>query len=493
MITALKNITFAIWILFSTTAFAQVKFEKVYGSTGYDKGYSVAQMYDIGYAVVGTTTSFGSGSTDVYLLKTDSMGIAVGQKTFGGINIDQAYSIESTSDSGLVIAGYTNSFGAGGYDMYVIKTDKNCNTVWEKTYGGTNWDFAYSVQQTYDGGYIIAGGTYSSGNGSEDMYLVKTNSDGDTLWTKTYGGINDDEIKSIKQTVDSGFIFTGYTKSMGDVSGDIYAIRTDRNGNTIWTYKYSGGSEDYSYDVLEDSSGPFPFYYIAGETKISPTNLEGIVLTVGPTGFLVTTKLYVGAAHDGVNSIAQTVDGRFATVGYTYSFGAGMSDLVMYREKPIGTYAGSTSFGGGNIDKGYCIKNTKDGGYIMCGTSLSFSALDRIFLIKTDSMGVATGGVINTTTGINSLSKASGSKFTVYPNPANDAITIVTGLDASSDTDLIVIVTDLLGREKLSLPILMNASSSPILLNTQGLETGVYFINLSGENYFSAQKLIIQK
>ena len=290
-------------MVLSCSAFAQIKFERVYGSTGYDYGYSVAQMYDSGYAVVGTTTSFGSGSTDMYLLRTNSMGVAIGQKTFGGINIDQAYSVESTIDSGLVIAGYTNSLGFGGYDMYVIKTDKNCDTLWTKTYGGTNWDFAYSIQQTADSGYVIAGGTYSSGNGSEEVFLVKTNSYGDTLWTKTYGGLNDEEARSVKQTSDGGYILTGYSKSFGDSNGDIYTIKTDSMGDTLWTYTYQGTLDDLSYDVLEDNTGAG--YIISGETKSVALGFQGIIIRLNTSGTQISAStIYGSTANDGIHSIA---------------------------------------------------------------------------------------------------------------------------------------------------------------------------------------------
>ena len=170
----MKNFVKLIFFIFiicpSNYTIAQaVKFEKVYGGTGYDYGHSVAQTFDKGYVIAGATTSFGVGSTDAYILKTDSMGVVLWQKTFGGINIDQFYSIKETSDSGFVMAGFTNSEGNGGYDMYVVKTDKNGDSLWTKSFGGTNWDFAYSVEQTSDGGYIIAGATYSYGNGNTDI------------------------------------------------------------------------------------------------------------------------------------------------------------------------------------------------------------------------------------------------------------------------------------------------------------------------------------
>ncbi len=309
---------------------AQITFSHVYGGGGYDYGYAVTQTYDSGYVVAGATTSFGNGSTDAYILKTDSLGNVIWQKTFGGINIDQAFSVKQTRDSGLVIAGYTNSFGHGGYDMYVIKTNKLGDTVWTKTYGGSNWDFAYSIDTTTDGGYIIAGGTYSYGKGNEDMYLIKINSSGDTTWTKTYGGINDDEIKSVKHTSDGGYILTGSTKSFGDTNGDIYTIKTNDMGDTLWTYRYAGAQEDYSYDVIERANGSF---VIVGKTN--STNLGGfdcISLYFTNAGVLGYTSIDGGNQDDGFNSIVENPSGFLGIVGYTGSYGYanGSSDFYMF-------------------------------------------------------------------------------------------------------------------------------------------------------------------
>lgn len=489
---ALKHIlVIALSILMPSIAFSQVQFEKVYGSTGYDYGYSVTQMLDTGYAVVGATSSFGSGNTDVYLLKTDSMGVALGHKTFGGINIDQAFSVKSTSvDSGLVIAGYTNSFGYGGYDMYVIKTNKNCDSVWTKTYGGTNWDLAYSVEPTSDGGYIIAGGTFSYGNGGEDMYLVKTDANGDTIWTKTYGGVFDEEAKSVKQTSDGGYILTGSSKSFGDLNGDILTIKTNSFGDTLWTYKYQGSLDDNSYDIIEDNTGAG--YIISGETKSAALGFQGLIIRLNLLGVQISaSSIYGSTANDGISAITQTADGRFATIGYTYSYGAGASDFSFYIENPIGSFVGSVTFGGSNVDKGYCIKNTFDGGFIICGTALSFSTFERIYLIKTDSLGVASGSVISVATEVENSIGTSDSNFLIYPNPTNSEIFIQP--NSAIKSEFIITIYDVLGKKIYSQKNATHSSTERILISTEHFQTGVYTVNILSENYLSNQKLIIQK
>lgn len=489
---ALKHIlAVAVSILMPSIAFSQVKFEKVYGSTGYDYGYSVTQMLDTGYAVVGATSSFGSGNTDVYLLKTDSMGVALGHKTFGGINVDQGFSVKSTSvDSGLVIAGYTNSFGHGGYDMYVIKTKKNCDTVWTKTYGGTNWDFAYSIEPTSDGGYIIAGGTFSYGNGGEDMYLVKTDANGDTVWTKTYGGAFDEEAKSVKQTSDGGYILTGTSKSFGDINGDILTIKTNSLGDTLWTYKYQGTLDDNAYDIIEDNTGAG--YILSGETKSAALGFQGIIIRLNLLGVQISANsIYGSTANDGISAITQTADGRFATIGYTYSYGAGASDFSFYIENPIGSFVGSVTFGGTKVDKGYCIKNTFDGGFIICGTALSFSTFERIYLIKTDSLGASSASVINVTTEVDNSISYRDSDFLIYPNPSNSEFFIQA--NSSIKSEYTITIYDVLGKEVYTQKVDASSSSNRISVNTEYFQAGIYTVNILSENYLSNQKLIIQK
>ena len=131
---------------------------------------------DHGFIITGSTKSFGAGAEDVWLLKTDSSGDSVWSKTFGGISYDAGYYIQQTSDKGYIIAGYTESFGAGNWDVWLIKTDINCDTLWTKTFGGSSNEFGESVKQAFNGGYILSGYTYSFGNGDYDFWLISLDS-----------------------------------------------------------------------------------------------------------------------------------------------------------------------------------------------------------------------------------------------------------------------------------------------------------------------------
>ncbi len=202
------------------------KFYTRFGGYGHDIGYSVIQTLNGHYAVTGSTGSFGNGNSDVYLAFVDSMGWVRWEKSYGGFNNDIGKSIIQLADSGFVIAGYTNSFGAGGYDMLVVRTDKAGTLIWQKTFGGLDWDFGNCVIEASNGGFIICGHTYSFGYGKSDGYLVKLDINGNYQWQKTYGGNEDDNFKSIIETYNNLFTVVGATGSYGDLDGDAWLFKT---------------------------------------------------------------------------------------------------------------------------------------------------------------------------------------------------------------------------------------------------------------------------
>jgi hypothetical protein len=235
-----------------------------FGGSDWDEYYSVQQTSDDGYILAGYTESFGAGLSDFLLDKRVSYGFRQWNRTFGGTSWDKAKSVQQTSDGGYILAGFTGSYGAGFSDLWLVKTDADGNEQWNKTFGGFDWDTAESVQQTSDNGYILAGYTFSYGAGSADVWLLKTDADGNKQWDRTFGGTGDDFASSVQQTADDGYILAGYTESLGAGSFDAWLIKADSEGNEQWNRTFGGAEMDSSFSVQQTADGG---YILAGYTE----------------------------------------------------------------------------------------------------------------------------------------------------------------------------------------------------------------------------------
>ncbi len=365
---------------------AQTTFQRTYGGEESDNGRSVLQTTDGGYIIAGWTQSFGAGSSDVYLVKTDASGDTLWTRTYGGTARDRGYSVAQTTDSGYVITGYTNSFGAGSSDVYVVKTAATGDTMWTRTYGGSYDDYGHSVAQTTDGGYVIAGETWSFGAGSHDFWLIKTDAFGDTMWTRTFGGTLWDKGYSVAQTADGGYVIAGLTMSFAAGLFDVYLVKTDASGDTIWTRTYGGDSSDTGRSVLQTGDGG---YVITGCTNSFGVDGDNVwLIKTDASGDTMWTRTYGGVDEDYGYSMAQTADGGYVITGRTYSFGAGRADVWLIKTDAFGDTMWTRTFGGTGDDCGESVRQTTDGGYIIAGYTWSFGAeLWDVYLIKTDSAG----------------------------------------------------------------------------------------------------------
>ncbi|MBK5285926.1 MAG: hypothetical protein JJE25_11045, partial [Bacteroidia bacterium] len=226
--------------------YAQVtKFELVFGGDGNDYARSVIQTLDNGYAITGSSTSSVSGSTDIFLLKLREDGSWEWNKYYGGSNVDWGYSVKQTPDSGYIISGYTNSYGNGGYDAYLVRTDQNGEILWTKTVGGMDWDFSYSLEITHDNGFIISGSTFQ--NGLENMFLVRLDSLGNIAWQKSYNGNEGGIFHCVRQCMDSGFIAVGEIQFAGNKN--ILLMKVNAVGDSLWSHSFGSSFEDVGYFV----------------------------------------------------------------------------------------------------------------------------------------------------------------------------------------------------------------------------------------------------
>jgi hypothetical protein len=367
-------------------ASGQTSWWRTFGDSLADNGNAVRQTADGGYIVGGSTASFGAGATNVYLIKTSATGDEVWTGVWGDSMDEGGSSVLQTADSGYVVAGYTGSFGAGGHDVWLIRTNAQGGTVWTRTFGGGGGDQGNSVAPTSDGGFIVAGYTWSFGAGNADVYLIKTSAAGDTDWTRTYGGASGDEGYSVQQTADGGYVVAGVTRSFGAGIADVYMIKTDATGGVIWTRTYGGTSNDEGYAVRQTADSG---YIIAGYTSsFGAGNQDVYLIRTDAAGDTLWTRTFGGNLRDWGNSAEAVVGGGYIVTGATRSFGAGGQDIYLVMTDTAGDTVWTRTYGGTGSDEGNSVQPTADGGWVIAGSTTSFGAGNAdVYLIKADANG----------------------------------------------------------------------------------------------------------
>ncbi len=315
------------------------------------------------------------------MLKLDSSGDVLWQKTYGGTGSDRVNSIHETPDGGCIIAASTDSSGAGGYDIWILKLNSNGNISWHRTYGGSAEDEAYAIDQTSDGGYIVTGTTLSFGVGGKDVVALKLQNDGDIDWMKTYGGFDYDYSYAVTETSAGDYIAAGYSLSFS-ANADIWVVKLDSAGDVIWERRFGGGGLDQAY------------------------------------------------------SVEQTTDGRCVVTGSTQSFGAGARDVLVFELDENGDITWQQTIGGVLDEYAYSIYRTfPDDGYSIVGRSASFGTSDSgVSVLKLDNLGeIADCDVVATST-LNSFNTA-GTVRNVSILWTSFIPTIMNVLTSSQDSD----------------------------------------------------------
>lgn len=343
--------------------------------------YDVIQTSDGGYAAAGMTKGM-RNTEDVYVVKLSSSGDVIWEHNYGGAKIDFAKSIRQTSDGGYIVGGGTRSFNVGVIDYYLVKLDSSGILEWEKYYGSSQTDICESIIQTSDGGYMAAGQSWLNildGN----VYIIKLDPQGNKVWDKSIGGALEDGAYDIQQTSDNGYIIAGYTRSNGDGSYNVYVVKTDSSGNVKWTSDFGGNNDDQAYSIVQNRDG----YVAAGHSKSKNMlgNSDVYVVKLDLNGKKVWEKFF--GTDDTIEealSFQKTQDGGYIVLGKTNQYTYGANDLYLLKLDRDGNEQWSQVFGGENDDYGYSVAQTSDGGFILAGQTKSYGTGGNAYIIKTE-------------------------------------------------------------------------------------------------------------
>jgi len=330
----------AIIFILSFTCFLSLnaQWARTYGGSEDDFAFSIQQTTDGGYIVAGETWSFGVGLSDVWVLKLTSTGDIEWQKTYGGSFLDHGYSIQQTNDGGFIVGGYYSISN----DSWILKLSSSGDIEWQKSYESRSREIQ-SIQQTTDGGYIVNFGevSYYSAGIDYDSYVFKLASDGSVEWQKTYGDYSSERSRSMQQTSDGGYIVAGETESFGAGSGDIWVFKLAPDGSIEWQKTYGGSRGEEARSIQQTSDGG---YIVAGETDSFGGGDRDIwVLKLAPDGSVEWQKTYGGSREEEASSIQQASDGGYIVAGSTETYGAGRHDFLILKLSPNGDIGSSCS------------------------------------------------------------------------------------------------------------------------------------------------------
>jgi len=524
-----KIVPVCIGIFFSSLFMGQspaIEWQKSLGGAGVDEAKSIIQTSDDGYMIAGTSNSINGdvggnhGQLDYWIAKLNSTGSIQWQKSLGGSSFDRANCIIQTNDGGYVVVGGSESnngnvAGNHGYsDCWIVKLNSDGGVIeWQKSLGGTWNDWANSVIQTSDGGYVIAGAT-SSNNGDVtvnkgyiDYWLIKLDSGGNLLWQRTLGGAGEDVATSVLQTNDGGLVVSGYSESNnnGDVTGnhglkDFWIVKLNEDAGVIhWKKSFGGSHVELAHSIKQTSDGG---YIVAGHAYSNNGDITGNhgetdcwVVKLNSSGNIQWQKSLGGTYVDSAYSIVQTVDGGYVVTGGSSSVngdviglhlpattgygGAPNYDFWAVKLSAIGDILWQKCLGGSGSDVAYSIIWTNDGGYAIAGMSnsnngdVSGNHGDNDYWV----VKLAPDNLLAT----NEISK--NIAINVYPNPVKE--TIILKVDYFTPL-MEVVVTDLNGR------VLHNQKLEGMTtkINTSMLEKGVYWLNITGGIQKITKKLI---
>lgn len=378
-------VVFPSCLLINPVGASSVMWNQTYGGNWGEIAYSVVEAHDGGYALAGYTHSFGAGNFDFWLVKTDAIGNVEWNQTYGGLWVETPYSLVATSDGGYALAGITDSFGVGGGDFWLVKTDGYGNLEWNQTYGGSNWEKAYSLVETFDGGFALAGETKSFGAGDDDCWLVKTDAKGNLEWSQSYGGEFPDGAYSLVQTSDEGFAFAGYTHSFGYGDYDAWLVKTDKYGQPEWNQTFGSKHVERAYSLVATDDGGFALTCTSNSLLGTPFWL----IKTDDVG----NKEWRQTHGDGLlpRCLIETSDNGFAVVCFGEA-SDDRDDIWLFKTDSMGYLEWNQTYAETENEMAYSVIESSDGGFVLAGYK-NYNSYDPdagwvdFLLIKTNEQG----------------------------------------------------------------------------------------------------------
>lgn len=446
----------------------QTYFQFTYGGSDSDYGHSVQQTADGGYILFGQTRSFGAGSQDMYLVKTNASGIQQWQKTFGGINVEFGISLRQTTDGGYILCGSFSGFGNDS--LALIKTDALGNLVWNKRYSDPSGrDVGHSVYQTTDGGYIASGWTGTSF--MEDIYLVKTDMNGVEQWNKVFPSTGREYGVCVKQ-VGGNYLILGETDCKGHGGRDMYFLKTNSSGDTLWTRTFGTAAHEIGRSFYPTTDGG---YVLLGYEDQPGGNLY--MVKTNSLGNEVWHQYFGDAGWDMGYCIQQTTDGGYILSGRKENMSTGNHEMYAIKTNSTGTVVWEHTYPNGWLSDAFSVQQTSDGGYILLGTTTDTTGgvQNDMYLVKIDANGIA---------GINE--NIDELATFAYPVPFSEHVTIV--FDNRANEPFQLLLFNIHGQ---LVRTLENIRDEKIILDGRGLLPGIYFYNLISRNKLTGRGKLI--
>jgi hypothetical protein len=518
-----KIFTLLVGIIFWVGGFSQapvIQWQRCLGGIGMDRAFSVQQTSDGGYIFAGYTQSNDGdvtgnhGLSDMWVVKLNGSGILQWQKCLGGNSGEGASSVQQTTDGGYIVAGITDSYngdvtGNHGYgDYWVVKLDGSGILQWQKCLGGDTLEEAKSIAQTSDGGYIVAGFTYSNngdvtGNHSgNDFWIVKLDGSGSIQWQKCLGGTAADYANSIKQTADGGYIVAGWTGSNdGDVTGnhdtttyDCWVVKLNNSGFLQWQKCLGGTSYEEAHSVQQTADGG---YIVAGSAYSNDGDVTGNhgyddywIVKLDSIGIIQWQKCLGGTLPDYAYSIQQTSDGGYIVAGHSPSNNGnvtgnhGLDDYWVVKLNGSGTLQWQKCLGGTQGDDAYSIQQTTDGGFIVGGITYNYFDNGDVTGSHDTSMFTGSDCWIVKLTLLTGIDEETNNLFlNISPNPATTEIRI----EKANGRIESIEIYDVLGQLQTS-----NLKPQTNKVDVSSLSPGIYFVKMKSKEGERVAKFVKQ-